>query len=130
MTDWHGWDTVDLGTQLFDRQILGPDDVDVGKVDDVELRRRPDGRLEVAALLVGSRALSSRLPAWGRFLLRAAAWVGGGPSPVGRIDVRHVTGVNARLTVDRGGAEAAENQTADRIRRLVEKIPGSGHASR
>lgn len=130
MTDWSGRDTVDLGTQLFDRQILGPDDVDVGKVDDVELRRRSDGRLEVAALLVGSRALSSRLPAWGRFLLRAVAWAGGGPSPVRRIDVDDVADVNARLTVTRKGAEAADDRATDRIRRLVEKIPGSGHASR
>jgi sporulation protein YlmC with PRC-barrel domain len=46
---------------LLDRQILDSRGEPVGKVDDVELDRGPDGTLCVAALLVGQQALGDRI---------------------------------------------------------------------
>ena len=53
---WHGRERIDLGTELLDRQIVGPDGEAVGKVDDLDLTRRDDGTIEVAELLVGAFA--------------------------------------------------------------------------
>jgi sporulation protein YlmC with PRC-barrel domain len=60
-----------IGFDLLDRQILDSDGEPVGKVDDVELDRTPDGALFVAALLVGQRALGDRIGG------RLGSWIAG-----------------------------------------------------
>src|SRR5689334_1181372 len=60
-----------IALDLLDRQILDRDGRPVGKVDDVELARRPDGTLEVAALLVGQEALGDRIGG------HLGAWIAG-----------------------------------------------------
>jgi sporulation protein YlmC with PRC-barrel domain len=58
---------------LLDRQIVDSDGLPVGKVDDVELERAPDGGLYVAALLTGQQALGKRIGgALGRWITAAA----------------------------------------------------------
>jgi sporulation protein YlmC with PRC-barrel domain len=60
-----------IGFDLLDRQILDVDGEPVGKVDDVELDRAPDGALYVAALLVGQQALGDRIGG------RLGRWIAG-----------------------------------------------------
>jgi sporulation protein YlmC with PRC-barrel domain len=60
-----------IGFDLLDRQILDSDGEPVGKVDDVELDRGPDGALRVAALLVGQQALGDRIGG------RLGQWIAG-----------------------------------------------------
>lgn len=130
MTDWHGRESVDLGTELLDRQIVDPDGVPVGQVDDVVLRARDDGRLEVAALVTGVAALERRLPRWARWCLRAATRPVGGLDEPRHIDMAEVTDAGVKVTVTRAGAAAGASPAQDRIRRrIIARIPGSGHAS-
>jgi sporulation protein YlmC with PRC-barrel domain len=60
-----------IGFHLLDRQILDCDGAPVGKVDDVELDRGPDGVLYVAALLSGQQALGDRIGG------RLGRWIAG-----------------------------------------------------
>jgi sporulation protein YlmC with PRC-barrel domain len=60
-----------IGFDLLDRQILDSDGEPIGKVDDVELDRGPDGALRVSALLVGQQALGDRIGG------RLGRWIAG-----------------------------------------------------
>ena len=123
---WHGDDRIDLGTQLLDRQITGPESVAVGKVDDLELTRREDGSLEVTGLLVGVSALRGRMPRGARWLLDLGARAGGGPDAPRRIDLGEVVDVGSDVEVTAGAAEAAASPAEARMRRLVSRVPGAG----
>lgn len=130
MTDWSGRERIDLGTELLDRQIVDPDGVAVAKVDDVELRTREDGRLEVSALIVGTAALRRRLPRWGWLLVRAGAALAGGPSEERRVPVAAVTDADSDVVTTKAGAERAASPAEDRLRRhIIGRIPGARHAS-
>jgi sporulation protein YlmC with PRC-barrel domain len=52
---------IDGFLELLDRQILDSDGRMVGKVDDVEVEERDDGRIYVTALLSGPGALGPRI---------------------------------------------------------------------
>lgn len=130
MTDWHGRERVDLGTELLDRQILGPDGIAIAKVDDIELRAREDGRLEVTALIVGAAALHRRLPRWGRWLLRVGTAAAGGPSEERRVPLGAITDADSDVVVTKAGAESAASPAEDRLRRrIIGRIPGARHES-
>ncbi|WP_026932553.1 hypothetical protein [Glycomyces tenuis] len=126
--EWHGRDRIDLGTQLLDRQITAPEAEPVGKVDDVELTRRPDGALEVTALLVGTSALCERVPQPTRWLLRLGMRLTGGPDSPRRIDLDDVVDVKSDVEVTAEAGEAAASPTERRFRAFVERIPGAGRA--
>jgi len=51
----------DAVLRVLDRQVIGTDDLNVCKVDDIEVTDLPDGSLQVTALLAGTPALLPRL---------------------------------------------------------------------
>jgi sporulation protein YlmC with PRC-barrel domain len=122
---WHGQELVDLGTQLLDRQITGPEAVKVGKVDDLELTRRDDGSLEVTGLLVGVSALRERVPRNIRWLLDFGMRMAGGPDAPRRIDLGQVLDVGSDIEVTADAAAGAASATERRLRRIVRRIPGA-----
>lgn len=61
---------LDLDLHLLDRQLVDRDGEPVAKVDDVEFRVDPDGRLRLVALLVGPEALGRRVGG------RLGRWIG------------------------------------------------------
>jgi hypothetical protein len=126
--EWHGLERVDLGTQLVDRQVTGPEARPVGKVDDVELTRREDGALEVTALLVGTAALCERMPQPMRELLRFGMRLAGGPDPERRIGLEHVVHVTSDVEVSERAADEAASPAEERFRTFVSRIPGAGRA--
>lgn len=131
MSTWHERDIMDLLTDMIDREIVDPDGVPVGRVDDLELRRRPDGRIEVAALLTGTSVLQSRLPRWAARLINVFVRVSGGLDEPRRIPLEAVTQVDTTVSITAAAAEAAESPAEDRIRRkVIGRIPGAGDASR
>ena len=121
-----------LHLHLLDRQVVGPDDRLVCKVDDVELEPDEAGRLMVTAILVGPRALGPRLGGrLGRWLTaiadRLADDRGAGPH---RVDMRVVTDIGSTIRVDRTREElglAPLERWVDE--HVVRRIPGSRHAS-
>lgn len=126
---WHGHDRIDLGSQLLDRQITGPDAEAVGKVDNLELHRRADGSLEVTALLVGVAELRERTPRGAVWLLRMGQRLTGGPDEPRSVGLEQVTDVQSEVKVTAAGAEAAANPSERRARKFVARIPGAGHES-
>ncbi|HEX2144761.1 MAG TPA: hypothetical protein VHG10_09655 [Glycomyces sp.] len=130
MNTWHGRESVDLLTDLIDRELVDPDGLPVGRVDDIELRRRPDGLWEPVAFLTGTAALERRLPRWGRKLINRSAKLTGGPDDTRRIPFEAVTDVNTSVSITRQAAEAAASPAEERIKRkVIGRIPGAGHAS-
>ena len=124
-------DTVDLSTDLLDRPVVGPDGTPLGKVDDLELRARPDGTLEVTALLLGTRALSTRLagPAGG-LLVRLAVRLGGGSEPR-RVPLRDVELAEASVQLGEEAARRAASPGEEWLRRhVLARVPGGGRARR
>ena len=124
-------DPLRVDFHLLDRQIVDVAGAKVGKVDDVEFDTGPDGRITVAALLVGQEVLGRRIGG------RLGRWMAGmarrlrsdsDPSPL-RIPFEHVTEVGSEITL---GLRADVLETAPLEtwlrERLIERIPGARDA--
>jgi len=122
---------LDAALRLLDRQLVDRDGRLAGKVDDLELTRRDDGTLAVTAILTGPGALGPRLPgvlgraavaAWRRLHDRA-------DPPTGRIGFEQVTEIDSavHLAASRRDLPTYELERWAR-ERVVEKLPGAGHA--
>jgi hypothetical protein len=129
------FDELDANHMLLDREILDPDDVPIGKVDDIELSEPyGDEGPELTALLCGPLALGPRLGG------RIGAWwysigrrlrIGSDPTPV-RIPIEDV------ITLDRSQLRVGkpfESYGTYSLREwvddhLISRIPGGGHARR
>lgn len=126
---WHELTQVDLGDRLLDRQVIDPDGASVGKVDDLRLRVREDGRIEVTELLLGAPALTGRFAGWAR---RIVSWAVRRLSVSDRpraIPMTTVLRATPAVMVTRSAAKAVESPTEQRVRRFVGRIPGAGDAS-
>lgn len=116
---------IDANLELLDRQIVDNDGEMVGKVDDLELEEREDGRLYVTALLTGPGALGPRLGgALGTLVTGSWARLSGRDGP-GRISWDSVAsvGVVVALAVSRGtvAVDGFETWMRDRV---IAAIPG------
>jgi len=125
-TSGHGMDAM---LDLMDRQIVDHDGGMVGKVDDVELEEREDGRLVVSGLLTGPGALGPRLGgALGSITTAVWSRLSGRPadSPK-RIDVSAVAGYGTvvELAISRRAADVDgfEDWVRDRV---ICALPGVG----
>jgi len=120
---------LDAHHQLLDRQILDNDGRMVGKVDDLELEEREDGRLVVTALLTGPGALGPRLTgAWGSITVRTWSRLSGrAPDDCTRIGYSAVSSINTavHLGVSRSSVAVDGFETWVRTR-LIAALPGAG----
>ena len=120
-----------LGLHLLDRQLVDRKRQLAGKVDDLELELRDDGRLYVTAILAGPGVLAHRFGATtlGRWRQRALAVLSEGEPPATRIPLANVAGIgnHVDLSVDREDLAtfASERWVQDHI---IGHIPGSRHA--
>ena len=117
---------IDGYLELLDRQVLDHDGRMIGKVDDVEMEEREDGRLYVTALLSGPGALGPRLDgALATFVTSTWARLSGRGAPA-RIPWSQVSSVGTaiRLSVDRTtvAVDGFETWMRDRV---IAAIPGS-----
>ena len=62
-------ESILLGSQILDRELIDAEFLPVGKVDDIELDGEPGKPLRVTALLVGPGAWSARLPSFIRWVV-------------------------------------------------------------
>jgi sporulation protein YlmC with PRC-barrel domain len=130
--DNQGGRRLDAALNLLDRQIVDCNGRMAGKVSDLELRERDDGRLVVSALLTGPGALGPRLPGFlGRAVL--AAWrrlSSDGDPPPARIEYSAVRDIGSAVELTVPRAELP-NQELERwaLTRIVDKLPGAGHAA-
>ncbi|MEU5260253.1 hypothetical protein [Amycolatopsis sp. NPDC021455] len=129
MNPWTDHGTMDLADALLDRQITGEDGTVVGKVDDLELRA-DGGTFVVDALLVGPEALADRIDGpIGKLLRRLGrGFRAGAPQ---RIPLNAIRRIEPTVVVTTAVAHATESPSEDWLRRrIVDRIPGAGRASR
>lgn len=111
--------TIVLGLELVDRQLLDSEDRRCGNVDDLALEGGPGEKLEVVAIFSGPGAWRRRAGLTGRF----AAWIGGGR--VVRIPWEEVAVVSAHVKLRKRADELGLGRGDDRLRPLIQKIPGA-----
>jgi hypothetical protein len=120
-----------LGLHLLDRQLVDRKGRLAGKVDDLELELRDDGRLYVTAILAGPGVLARRLggTTFGRWRERALVVLSEGDPPTSRIPLARVANIDNHVDLidDREDLAtfASERWVQDHI---IGHIPGSGHA--
>jgi hypothetical protein len=119
---------LDAYYELLDRQIVDRDGRMVGKVDDLEVEQRDDGRIAVTGILTGPGALGPRIggalgsiatASWSRLSGRAT------DNPK-RLDIRHVTelGTVVRLDIDRESTDVDGFEVWMR-KRVISALPGA-----
>ena len=111
---------LDLSDRVLDRQVIDSNHILCGKVDDIELKPRDDGSLDVTALLVGPGAWSARLPALFEWLGQKIA--GTRVVRVGWDQIDDISGF-IKLTVTAGSLGLEESRHV--AFRIIEKIPWS-----
>ena len=111
--------SLDLGLNVLDHQLLDREHRRCGKVDDLELDGGPGEELVVTAILSGPDVWRRR----SRWLGRLAAWIGRG----GRHRIRwdEVENVRAHVELKRTAAQLGLGRGDDRLRPLLERLPGS-----
>lgn len=121
-----------IGLELLDRQIVDPDGLPVGKVDDVALALGPDGVPYVAALLVGQRALGRRMGG------RLGRWVAASAQRLSTDQARHSLRIGYDLVakVDSAVHLSVRRDLLPRApleqwlgEHLIDRVPGASHAS-
>jgi hypothetical protein len=112
-------DSIDLGLNLLDHQLLDAEGRRCGKVDDLALEGGPGEELELVAILSGPGVWRARA----RFVGRAAAWLGGGGRV--RISWDDVAEVGSHVKLGKRADELGLGRGDDRVRPYLEKIPGS-----
>jgi sporulation protein YlmC with PRC-barrel domain len=106
-------DSIDLGLNLLDHQLLDAEGRRCGKVDDLALEGGPGEELQLAAILSAHAGLIGR----------AAAWLGGGRRV--RVPWEDVAEVGSHVKLRKRAGELGLGRGDDRLRPYLEKIPGS-----
>jgi len=114
-------DSIDVGLNVLDHQLLDCDGRRCGKVDDLALEGAPGADLELTAILCGPGVWRAR----GGLIGRVAAWVGGGGRV--RIPWDEVAEVGSHVKLRRRADELGLGRGDDRLRPYIAKIPGSDH---
>ena len=118
---------LDLNLHLLDRQVVDTEGLLVCKVDDVELEPGENGSLYVTAILVGPRALGTRIGGrLRRWITSIARRQATGPPP--RIDISIVRDIGCAVTLDAHRADLGVAPLEDWVdRHIISRIPGSRH---
>jgi len=122
----------DARFHLLDRQVIGPDDEQICKIDDLELTQAaPDEPYYVTAILVGPAALGPRI---GGPLGRLMVWLhrrlhsshGAEPS---RVDWAVVSEISSAVRIVLRPPQTGVRSLEDWLREhLIDHIPGAGDA--
>lgn len=118
--------SIDAHLELLDRQIVDHDGLMVGKVDDLEVEERDDGRIYVTALLTGPGALGPRLGGALSTLVTGTWQRLSGRSGPARIDWSQVASVETAIRLAVGRTTVAVDGFETWMRdRVIAAIPGS-----
>lgn len=117
---------IDAHLELMDRQILDHDGMMIGKVDDVELEERDDGRIYVTGFLCGPGALGPRFGgAMGSIISDTWSRLSGRIEPA-RVEWSQVSAVETAIRLAVGRTTVAIDGFEDWMReRVIAAIPGS-----
>ena len=112
-------ESLDLALNILDHQLLDPELRRCGKVDDLALEGGPGEELVVTAILAGPDVWPGR----SRWLGRFAARIGRGGRR--RIAWEDVDRVRAHVELKRPASELGLGRGDDRLRPVLERIPGA-----
>jgi sporulation protein YlmC with PRC-barrel domain len=112
-------DSIDLGLNVLDHQLLDAEGRRCGKVDDLALEGGPGEELELVAILCGPGVWRGRAGLTGRI----AAWFGGGRRV--RVPWGEVDQVGSHVKLRKRAEELGLGRGDDRLRPYIERIPGS-----
>ena len=112
-------ETIDLGLQLVDHQLLDSQGRRCGNADDLALEGGPGEKLEVVAILSGPGVWRARAGLIGRL----AAWIGGGATI--RVPWEEIDGVSSHVKLKTEASSLGLGRGDDRLRPFIEKIPGA-----
>lgn len=117
---------IDAHLELMDRQILDNDGMMIGKVDDVELEQRDDGRIYVTGFLCGPGALGPRFTgAMGSVIRDTWSRLSGRSEPA-RVDWSEVASVESAVKLGVSRRTAAVDGFEDWMREhVIAAIPGA-----
>ena len=99
---------IDLGLGVLDHQLMDSEGRRCGNVDDLELEGVAAGEPRVAAILTGP-----------------AAWRGRGRGGLVRVPWEEVAEIESCVQLRKTAKELRLGRGDDRVRRWIEKIPGS-----
>jgi sporulation protein YlmC with PRC-barrel domain len=111
--------SLDLGLDILDRQLLDSEGRRCGNVDDLAIEGGPGETPRVVAILVGPGYWPQRAGWIGRL----AGWIGGGKRV--RVPWEDVAEVSSHVKLRKRAAELGLGTGDDRVRPLLEKIPGA-----
>jgi sporulation protein YlmC with PRC-barrel domain len=111
--------SLDLGLGILDRQLLDSEGRRCGNVDDLAIEGGPGETPHVVAILVGPGYWPQRAGWIGRL----AGWIGGGKRV--RVPWEDVAEVSSHVQLRKRAAELGLGTGDDRLRPLLEKIPGA-----
>lgn len=121
-------DEVDAYYELLDRQIVDVNGRMLGKVDDLEVQQRDDGRIFVTGILTGPGAHGPRVGgALGSIATASWSRLSGRPADAPRrIDMDRVTELDTvvRLDIDRGSVDIDGFEVWMR-ERIISALPGA-----
>jgi hypothetical protein len=112
-------DTVAIGLHVVDHQLLDSEGRRCGNVDDLALEGNPGEPLEVVALLSGPGVWGQRAGVLGRIV----GWLGGGGTV--RVPWQEVDEVVAHVKLRKPAPELGLGRGDDRLRPLIDRIPGA-----
>jgi sporulation protein YlmC with PRC-barrel domain len=115
------------GLELLDRQVVDPDGMMAGKVDDLEIEVRDDGPPMVTDILSGPGALARRIGGpFGAWVASVHARLNGGDADPARISFGVVATIDDHVTITVSRTEVGSFAFEAWVRdHLISKIPGS-----
>jgi hypothetical protein len=114
-------DTIDLGLNVLDHQLVDSEERRCGKVDDLALEGGPGEELRVTAILCGPGVWRARAGLIGRI----ASWLGGG----GRSSIpwAEIEEIRSHVKLRKRAPELGLGRGDDRLQPYIAKIPGADH---
>jgi sporulation protein YlmC with PRC-barrel domain len=110
---------LDIALAVLDRQLVDCEGRRCGKVDDLAIEGVPGEDAQVVAIFSGPGVWRSR----GGFLGRLAAWIGRGRRV--RVPWEEVAGVESHVRLKKKATDYGLGRGDDRVRPLIERIPGA-----
>jgi sporulation protein YlmC with PRC-barrel domain len=118
---------LSAGLELLDRQVVDPNGMMAGKVDDLEIEVRDGGRPIVTDILAGPGALARRIGGpFGAWIASVHARLNGGDADPARISFGVVANIDDHVTITVSRTEVGSFAFEVWVRdHVISKIPGS-----
>ena len=109
---------LDLGLEVLDHQLIDPDNILCGNVDDIEFKGEPGKDLELVAILAGPGTFPERMPRLLRGISRKVF-----AKTVRRVPMSDVTEVTAVVKLKKPARQYGLGEGDVRVGRWLARLP-------